>query len=62
MLLFFLFSGAGRDDNTSCRRLPSLLARGFPNPQAVANPSSSNWQRTADLEIGDAAGLEPAVR
>ena len=34
-----------------CRRLPGLLSRGFPNPQA-ANGRSADW------EIGDTAGWE----
>jgi len=49
---------AGKGDSTPCRRLTSLLNRGFPNPQATGKPTRSNWQRSADLEIGDTAGLE----
>jgi hypothetical protein len=40
------------------RRLPNLLYRGFPNPQAVANPMRLKFPRPADLEIGDTADLE----
>ena len=49
---------AGIGDNASYRRLPSLLCRGVPNPLAVAAPTRSSFRRSADLEIGDTAGLE----
>ena len=50
--------GAGIDNNAPSRKLPGLLSRRFPNPHAVANRRRSDWQRFADLKIGDTAGLE----
>src|SRR5277367_279926 len=40
------------------RRLPSLLYRGFPNPQTSRKPDAPPASKPADSEVGDTAGWE----
>jgi hypothetical protein len=48
---------AGCRTRAPYRRFPNLLYRGFPNPQASANPTRPALPCPADLEIGGTAGL-----
>jgi len=55
---YLRIAARGERPSKAYRRLPSLLCRGFPNPQAYHDLTHTLRPRSADLEIGDTAGLE----